>query len=126
MPNLSLENANLECLASGFTISSRYQKAFITFQSQLSLRQIPFGSAVTGHLESCLSCRQLNKMTEGLSIVGIKLAGFGEVVGGGCRRYCPGLSNTVDMRGPWLYMSRCNYIGGDLCPLSNPSTCAKF
>ena len=86
MPNLSLEKANLECLACGFTISSRYQKAFITFQSQLSLRQTPFGSAVTGHLESCLSYRQLNKMTEGLSTVGIKLAGFGEVVGGGCRR----------------------------------------
>ena len=82
MPNLSLENANLKCLACGFTISSRYQKAFITFHSQLSLRQTPFGSAVTVHLESCLSY----KMTEALSTVGIKLAGFGEVVGGGCRR----------------------------------------
>ena len=86
MPNLSLENANLKCLACGFTISSRYQKAFITFHSQLSLRQTPFGSAVTVHLESCLSYRQLNKMTEALSTVGIKLAGFGEEVGGGCRR----------------------------------------
>ena len=78
MPNLSLENANLKCLACGFTISSRYQKTFITFHSQLSLRQTPFGSAVTGHLESCLSYRQLNKMTVELSTVGTNLAGFGE------------------------------------------------
>ena len=78
MPNPSLENANLKCLACSFTISSRYQKAFITFQSQQSLRQTPFGSAVTGHFESCLSYRQLYKMTEGLRSVGTKLAGFGE------------------------------------------------
>lgn len=50
----------------------------LTFQSQLSLRQTPFGSAVIGHLESCPSYRELNKMTVELSTVETNLAGFWE------------------------------------------------
>ena len=51
------------------TINSRYLKAFITFQSRLSLGQTPFGSAVIGHLESFPSAREFNKMIEELSTV---------------------------------------------------------
>lgn len=50
----------------------------LTFQSQLSLRQTPFGSAVIGHLESCPSYQELNKMTAELNTVGTNLAGFWE------------------------------------------------
>ena len=50
----------------------------LTFQSQLSLRQTPFGSAVIGPLESCPSYREFDKMTAELSTVGTNLAGFWE------------------------------------------------
>ena len=63
-----MENANLHALL----------MVSLTFQSQLSLRHTPFGSAVIGHLESCPSYRELNKITVELSTVGTNLAGFWE------------------------------------------------
>ena len=96
MPNLSLENANLNALLMvSLTINSRYLKAFITFQSRLSLRQTPFGSAVIGHLESFPSAREFNKMIEELSTVRTNLQDLGRGKGVGAEgnvEVCPILS----------------------------------
>ena len=62
-------------------MNSRYLKAFITFQSRLSLRQTPFGSAVIGHLESFPSAREFNKMIEELNTVRTNLQDLGRGVG---------------------------------------------